>query len=136
MTEKKIVVPEGMLKSAIEASLQRDPITGIPVLSRGFNATIISAIEAALLWIAEHPIVPNHTQTIYLCKSYEGAGSDYCQSIRDVACSWQEIMFFAPEPEVPKEMKDLLVNPVVGMVNGMHINDRILEAFRRGQNSK
>ncbi len=38
-----------------------------------------------------------------------------------------------PEPEVPEEIKDLLMIPVIGQVNGEQVNDQIMKAYRRGQ---
>ena len=41
------------------------------------------------------------------------------------------------EPEVvPLDIEDLTVNPVVGMVNGAQINQRLIEAYRRGKQAK
>ncbi len=47
-----------------------------------------------------------------------------------------ERMFLAPEPEIPEAIKDLLVVPVTGMINGKQINDRIEKAYRRGLEAK
>lgn len=48
----------------------------------------------------------------------------------------EDRMYVAPEQEVPEKIKDLLVNPVIGAINGEQINDRVLQAYRRGKASR
>ena len=87
----KIVVPEGMLEAALDGV---EELAGVGVFGM---VGIRTALEAALCWLAENPVVPGHIQTIGLCQVYESRSGDYCQSIRDVATEWQRRMFLAPD---------------------------------------
>lgn len=82
MSEKKIVVPEGMLEAAVAA----------------------------------HP---------------------YCsEQLISAVIEWQRRMFLAPEPEVPEEVKDMLVEEHISRWRGEEVNEKVIEAFRRGQRSR
>ena len=73
------------------------------------EAVIRDRVEAALEWISENPIVPNHEQAIALCQTFEDKGGsrkpDYCDSIRQVAVEWQKRMFLSPEEDDPDPEK-------------------------------
>jgi hypothetical protein len=126
---KKVIVPEGMLESAKETF-----IAGcVPSLPR--------ALEAALRWLGENPIVPTDAQRAELGRicPYEDSGNGNVHSF--IAVEWQRRMFLAPEPEIPKEIEDFMF--YIG--SGLHsdtqkgvdeVNQRILEAYRRGQQSR
>lgn len=131
--EKKIVVPEGMLKAAIEAAGQT--IKGCPC-----QHIAQAAVEAALRWLSECGCELTDAE-IQACVD-DALGGDSkkwrINFINAVLCR----MFWAPEPEIPAEVKDLLCdlrNTERGLRfgdTGDKINDAILEAFRRGQASK
>ena len=99
MTDERIQVPEGMLKAAIDAQEMRcDPtITKI-------------GVEAALRWWKANPIEPTDDDCISIGQAWNGnsAGNPFWKF---VATEWQRRMFLAPEPEVPEEIKDLLLEP-------------------------
>jgi hypothetical protein len=139
----KITVPEGMLIASWTATLakMKEHIES----GRGDSVAELHvariAVEAALRCLSENPIVPTGDQAMRLrdiaieVSARYGTKLPTGASESAVAVAWQSCMFLAPEPEVPEELKDLLVNPVIGMVNGDQVNDRIKQAYRRGQKS-
>lgn len=132
MSDKKIVVPQGMRKAVINA---------------GVFATTDEQLEAALCWLSENPIVPTMAQYDAIGDEMTRAGYQFTPW--NFAIAWQRRMFLAPEPMVPEAVKDLLC-PDLGRetftgevyqashwlsTNDAEVNRRILEAFRRGQAS-
>jgi hypothetical protein len=130
MGEKKIVVPTGMLKAAMN-SIQPSVLVG----------TISVSLKAALLWLSENPPVPTF-RTVDECGSAgmcsaDGLDGEFCRT-KDVI-EWQRLMFVAPEPEVLEEIKDLMLSQqshpkLEGFKD--ELNLRMIEAFRRGQKAK
>lgn len=128
--EKKIVVPEFMLKAAYDAQLPADNPSysweESAVHTREFYRRILGAAFHAL---AEKPIVPE----IQFCHDMVAKRHESLTEqtfIQRTSCEWQRRMFLAPEPEVPEEIRDLYED------NGPHSprwKNAILEAFRRGQ---
>lgn len=124
MTEKKIVVPEGMLKAACGAT------RGI---TTGQWAILRDGLEAALLWLSGQD--PTQFEFDY---AYEEAMR---MSVPQgnflggwAACvKWQRNRFLAPDPEIPEEIKDLFMDP--GPF-GDAVNKAITEAYRRGKAAK
>ncbi len=109
----KIVVPDGMLKAALDNGYKR------------FQAVEITVIlEAALRWLSENPPLPTRLQCEGMWRSAENNGDRYCQE-------WVKQMFLAPEPEVPEEIKDLLEWDCNNGSN--YLKKYIVEAFRRGK---
>jgi len=95
MIEKKIVVPEGMLKAAQDSrGAYADTNTRL-ILSRG--------LDAALRWLSENPIVPTLDQMQDLDEATldvrPSSGDGYAMS-RARIVEWQRRMFLDPEPEV------------------------------------
>ena len=121
---KKIIVPDGMLKSANDAwiACEYEKLDAMR-----------DALEAALLWLSENPIVPTDEQIVLLKRECPTRIEFY--RFRWATAEWQRRMFLAPEPEVPEEVKDLLSDGDILCKEG-HFNHCILEAFRRGQKSK
>ena len=125
----KILVPEGMLRAAIDAS----GITN--------HITIAKAVKAVLGWLSKNPIVPTEEQATALFASIEhpvgATGEGWGKVASDIAVEWQRHMFLKPEPEVPEEIRDLIDNCAGdGRCNSESANKRVLEAYRRGQKSK
>lgn len=120
--EKKIVVPGGMLDAAL------------PFCDNQMH----SALEAALRWLSENPIAPNDEQVgrMWCAKNkLPFEGTDW---VRWGASEWQRRMFLAPEPEVPEAVKNLLWDEEVcdAASPRWKINEQIIEAYRRGQQSR
>ena len=128
---KKIIVPEFVLKAASDA----------------WNATKTgdrvthNIAEAALCWLSENPIVPTQQQASEMWQVYVGLRGNAVDSIAGCMAEWQRRMFITPEPEVPEEVKDLLLDENIPTADYSrptrdYYNTQILEAFRRGQKSK
>lgn len=118
MSDKKYVVPEEGLKAA--SSLGRNDLA------------IEERLEAALRWRSENPKVFSDEWIVQLvkdagCADLLGA-NQFVLGMHQILDLFQRRMYLAPEPEVPKEIKDLLC--------GGNINTLITEAYRRGKNSK
>ena len=132
MSERKIVVPEKLMNAALLAVQAR---LGD---GRGSNwedrARV--AVEVALRWLSENPIVPSEEQAASLYGA--SLNIDYekrYDATRAVVVEWQRRMFLAPPGEVPEEVKDLLTprcNPNERWLPCNHDN-AVIEAFRRGQ---
>ena len=92
MSEERFIVPEGMLKAAIDAS----GITN--------HITIAKAVKAVLGWLSKNPIVPTEEQATALFASIEhpvgATGEGWGKVASDIAVEWQRRCFLAPEPEV------------------------------------
>ena len=89
-----------------------------------------SALEAFIAWQTENPIVPTEEQDEDLC--------EWCEMNPDGSpfAEWQRRMYLAPEPEVQEEIRDLLlVNITEGFFKPEVLNERLAEAYRRGQKS-
>lgn len=138
MSEKKIKVPEGMLKAFLggrEEPKERVVTEWTPERS---------GLEAALRWLSENPIVPTDEQLASMFKEFpEGPSVIGPKQIIEL---WQRRCFLAPESEVPDEIKDMLWNEsprecVIPKEEGAGLkarklhNKEILEAYRRGYKS-
>lgn len=109
MSERKILVPRGMLDAALPYC----------------NNQMHSALEAALLWLSENPIVPNVKQKQQLAKD---AGYDPWHA---GIVEWQRRMFFEPEPEhIGVETLDEFCS------RHRTIGTAALEAYRLGKESR
>ena len=123
MSEKNIVVPEGMLR-AVRVSYARRAGAYSEKASRG-------DLEAALRWLSENPIVPTKEQWNKLwqdCLSSNCGDGNY-----KLVSEWQRRMFLAPE--VDRELVDLLwdANPFPNIGAKTRHDECVAEAFRRGQ---
>jgi hypothetical protein len=134
MNDKKIVVPLDMAMAAAKAVY--DQCNRVD-----YHPQIRIALEAALRWLAENPIVPTDMQceAMYTSSLNDRRGST--GYVREFSVEWQRRMFLAPEPEVPEAVKDLLYAPngtpdgLSEHVIGIH-DARVIEAYRRGKQSK
>jgi len=122
--EKKIVVPEGMMKAAIFA-WRLHPIRGYPP-----EDAVCKAVEAALRWLSEHPIVPTQKQSRKLYADVpQGLLVDEVPSW--YAVEWQRRMFLAPESEMIGQ------EPLEQFCSRFRtIGEAVLEAYRRGKEAK
>ena len=120
MSDKKYVVPEGMLKAACEHSPYRrrtDPDEGL----------ILPLLTNAVRWLAEE-----------LDKS-DGCSPALNGTFQDGwIAAWRHFqrMFLAPESEVPEGIKDLMADVGISSILTIRrdtFNNDILEAYRRGQ---
>lgn len=144
---EKIVVPEGMLKAALDAEIKLHQTWG-PVPRDPWHRTraaiIDTYLEAALLWWSESLfILPTEEQYNQLRdKLFADCAQRgekpyivywrFCGMLKE----WQSRMFLASKPEIPKEVKDLLmevVTPGFGLEETS--NKNVIEAYRRGQKS-
>jgi hypothetical protein len=124
MGERRIKVPDGMLKAVSE---------NWPIRCMEDKAHVMATLEAALRWLSENPILPSPPQRINMSR-------EFVTDKAWVLCeAWQRRMFIAPEPEVPEAVKDLLAPPGIHtnftVPNDIH-DVQIIEAYRRGQHSK
>ena len=94
MGEKRVVVPEGMYDAAMKYQ------------DSGIQCG--AALEAALRWLSENPIVPSVEQCDAI-RDVLGPREDLMQwQVKEVAFEWQRRMFLAPEPE-DKRLKVLRI---------------------------
>lgn len=101
--KRKIVVPEGMLKAAVDGSVKWCDRDSSDQLSIPQHDAIL---EAALRWLAENPIVPTQEQIEdvwnFVIKAdaktwiYPTLGA-----VPEAVIEWQHRMFLAPEPPSP-----------------------------------
>ena len=121
----KYVVPEAGLKAACDEICELGTGSGREVTRK--------VLEAFIRWQSENPQVPttewldefNRVGEIKPFKDFRGA----------MIAAWIGRMYLAePEPEVPKEIKDLLLPIAVesGFFKPEVVNERIIEAERRG----
>lgn len=96
MIDPDYVVPEGMLKAAGAGSGGCDPC--------GFY--LVGPLNAALQWLAAHPIVPTPAQALELRLLAINVSRNYdtdkitAASCRAVATEWMRLAFLAPKPGV------------------------------------
>lgn len=127
MREKRIVVPDGMLKAATE---QAGYLYGdLTVFVNGM--TLDGVLAAALRWLSEHPMVPTIADIARLhseCRLTTAQRNDFLDQA--VIVEWQRRMFFAPEPEVPQEAIDVFWAEYSGGVRGPESERRIEDGLR------
>lgn len=145
LEEKKIVVPEGMLKATVVSYNSKTNELGYRYVIDRY--VMEAAIEAALRWLSDNPIVPTVEQGMSLMNYLSPAGTRewnqamWIDFIGAGCAEWQRRMFLAPEPETPEEIKDLLLSISPTDSRDAYFrpdiyNERILEAYRRGQKGK
>lgn len=130
-----IKIPEGMLNAASEAIYKaRGGLSNFYAISATQVRDV--TLEAAICWLdgeleklVQHPY-PTSGE-FYIQPSI---AEDYGRRGNNKAIESIRRMYLAPEPEVPKEVKDLLVSGFD--VSSGETDSRILEAYRRGKESK
>lgn len=129
---KKIKVPEGMLEVAVDRWIAQFFAEG-----RSYAETLMQMIlEAALLWLTEHPIVPTEEQALSMAdskRSFYGHFKTH-EWVRWGASEWQRCMFDEPEPEVPEAVNDL-VQKHFGSNPADCVKNLARDCYRRGQKS-
>jgi hypothetical protein len=94
---------------------------------------IRQTLEAALLWQRDNAPVPSVEQMRSIRADVSFTMGDH----RMLCAEWIKRMYDAPDPKVPDEIKDLLDAPVQNtFLDTVTTNAKIIEAFRRGQESK
>ena len=131
MSDKKIVVPEGMLAAAGKE---------LRIAGFGDNVLMCNArrkLEPALEWLrlSEHPIVPSDQEVVEILDKVEPY-RNWLEMVKRVIEIWQRQMFIATEPELPEELKTIFKD--TSKWNGLDqdTKDAIWEAYRRGLESK
>lgn len=124
MNERKIVVPEGMLKAAHIA-------VGNGIYFFGQLNVTRTALEAALKWLAENPIVPTREWLA------EQLGMCHVTLLPETAASriiaeWQRRMFLAP----PSPTDGLMFDKGRSDIWADEANQRIKMAYRDGLNQR
>ena len=141
MTEKRIVVPEGMLKAVWDVDGD-----GLGYIE---EHRTLDHLEAALRWldrILDTCDVDFHRAILESERErYPGSDNDlYVISCRvafeygaSFARNYVRRMYLASEPEVLEEIKDLLLpNIDSGFFKPEVVNERMAECFRRGQKAR
>lgn len=143
---KKILVPCRMAQVATNAII--DLWDGKPSHwnpSTDKMTIAMAALEAALQWLSENPIVPSQTQAMELTGFTKYQDLELARA-RLALTRWQRRMFLAPEPEVHEEIEELLWKDdfskskgtiwVRSIDDGMTWNQAVIEAYKRGKASK
>jgi hypothetical protein len=123
MSEKKYVVPDGGTQAARAA-----------VADERHWPLIWPILDAFIRWQSENPIVPTDKQANELWKiaiEQDPDKNETTHAAKNLVMEFQRRMYLAPEPELPEEIDDLLLG--VRGCRVSEIDDRIKEAFRRGQ---
>lgn len=136
MSGKRFAIPEGML----EAAAEKADVSGLLAIDR-----LEVILEAAVRWLAENPVVPTESQGRELddawLRNKTSPESTFSHATTFGAVEWQRRMFLAPEPEVPEEVRDLIVDVTMKRLKGTELLNTevargyIIEAYRRGQKS-
>jgi hypothetical protein len=147
MSEKKIVVPEGMHRAAVEWLLlyenfkvdTLEPSTSTPEQQANGRASVV--LEAVLRWQSNRS--PEISKE--LLERLATAGNVSKETAYDIVDIALRRMYDAPEPEVPKEIEDLLLVDAATfkLPDGDNFygsaadrNAAVIEAYHRGQKSK
>ena len=121
MSETKIQVPEGMIKAINEHWRHGVQLEGL--------------IEAALHWLIEKGFDEKEINA-YCEANFKGYDGTAQRIGFRMGIDYVRRMFLAPEPEVPEAIKDLLEGPEEPGISAREANWRVIEAYRRGQQSK
>lgn len=137
MRQRKIVVPEGMLKAA-EAGIE---CGGAPWVN--------AVLQTALLWLSDNPISPSDKQCDVLLESFaldgelRRGGPVNRAQVKCLVTAWQRRMLIDQEKDVPIEVRDLILPT---FFNALQVatgevctrteekyKDAVIEAYHRGQ---
>ena len=128
MMEKRIVVPDGMMK-AVSNTWE--------VKSHKVEINKAEAIiQAALRWLSENPIVPTRQNLEDMRTDWEDTPEQNAEKVVIFLISeWQRRIFLAPESEVPEAVKNLLLDGadfIHGQKHADEANKNVIEAYNRG----
>ena len=118
MSEKIIVVPEGMLKAAKKR-------TGT---FQDLSVNIRYALEDSLRWFSDNPIVPSPSEFPHL----NAHGKQV--AINEIV-DWQRRIFLAPDMEIPDVVRTISKRLFPDVVGGDHLVEVIsalTDAYRQG----
>lgn len=116
MSEKKYMVPEGMLQAVYKEKY--------PCSVR--SSEMEKHLEAALRWLAENPSIPSADWVHEKVTSIHDSLLIQTIIVRMIA-EWQREMFLAAEPEYPADVLELL------RTHPKQAADVIVAAYRLGQ---
>jgi hypothetical protein len=125
MNEKKIVVPDGMLK-AVNAEWRR-------------GVQLLGLLEAALRWLSEHPVVPTDDESRTLLhflrhRAHAETTANDISLTQRIVNEWQRIMFRAERREMHPILKEWLADAeskgvdTATKVNYIRLFERAFEA--------
>lgn len=137
LAKKRVVVPQGMLKAAIEMMREWK---GYPHPDSDENAAVIRSatalLETAVQWLSNNPIPLTVEMRDRIFTEFKAAGGTGQLEWASFLCrEWQRRMFLAPDlerqsdDEIKGKIADLL-RPECGIYASM------IEAYRRGQKSR
>jgi len=110
--ETNIKIPEGMLEALHTAMCTKIEGGCQPDYER-------AALEAALRWLSDNPIVPTVDQAQEIW-AYVSRGESF---LRNLFVEWQRRMFLAPEPEEPEKIKEEKIKDLLWR-NGIYNYER------------
>ena len=132
MADKRYSVPVEMTNAAWDAMDKHARVHGPAVgCVPGSPCSISVGIEAALKWLADHPISFT-TEQIQSARQKACMGGHLAENYARVFEELQRRMFLAPEPE---PLEDLLSN-LPEMVRPSEYRSAVIEAFNRGKKFK
>jgi hypothetical protein len=107
VSEKKYVVPQGMLDAAVSAAYEHNAGTEESSTRPGkvrddIRASVQSSLEAALKWQAENLQIPTPRQTEEILKTLDWKGHRVCSDpphwvVAGVVAEWHRHMYLEPE---------------------------------------
>lgn len=115
-----IEVPKGMLEAAVAA---------YPNCATDMTR---SRVAAALLWLAENPIVPSDEEYEALGKAWNGRSGYAEEFIPWIATEWQRRMFLRKPDPVPDALRNYLTTDWDGKVVDSPCNNAIIAAYKLG----
>lgn len=126
MSEKKYVVPKGMLKAA-----NREVYVG-GIQQDCYELILMRGLEAAVKWMAENPIVPTPQQASKIWDDARAGDPKYTER----ACvEWQKIMYLGPEDPFERDCADI-VPTVAEVLTLRRVELDMREAYERGRKAK
>lgn len=141
MGDRKYVVPTDMALAAWVEMSSHAKVHGRAVGCQvGSMCSLDSGLQAAVKWLAENPIIPTHKQIQDIADS----NIYYTEMVAKWIAEWQRRMFLAPDPEIPEDIKDMLIpirnmDEAHGRISGTtcaEYNHAIVDAYNRGRKSK
>jgi len=156
-----IQVPDAMLETAVSAAMEqleevndgyRGSSMGI-AYERDLRKSLAATLQYVLTWQRDNAPVPTVEQLNVMYETHRkdtGLWNRFGSSTNPLYLCWQwvRIMYDVPKPEavIPEALEDLMVYPYGGYTDESQLraceencslhNQRVLEAYRRGQQAK